>query len=372
MASEEESWDNTGVVPLDLSISVAKDSAYPAAVNAFGHVFRGTLTIDSTNKEAVADVKRPVTEGDRLSVAIRIIRPVVEAGQQKSLERRLKREIALWHQLRHENILPLYGISQKFDNLTATISPWMNNGNIMEYLERVPNADRYELLRGIASGLAYLHGHNPKIFHGDIKPENILINDSGAPYLHDFLISAVYSDQPFWVTATKNARGTLRYMAPELITGRAIRPTAASDAHAYAMTCVPILTGKPPFEDIREVAVMFAVTMQGLRPTKPEESIDGARIPDEIWELVSSCWKENPEARPPMHEVSGKLAEICSTRRAEREKEKESSREASHQSKLTRVLSMNNQQVLSIPRVKSSSSAKSDRRTNRADRCIIS
>jgi serine/threonine protein kinase len=191
--------------------------------------------------------------------------------------------------LRHENILPLVGVSYNFGVLPAPISEWQNNGmlqfslepatemsgdrigTIMAYLEKTPGADRYELLRGIARGLAFLHGklsfdplynkcaqeYRPQsydrprrfetgqfIFRANASSfsyhiqDNILINKSGGPYLSDFGISTVYDDHTSWATATKNVSGTIRYMSPELLTGDAARPTSASDVYAYAMTCM--------------------------------------------------------------------------------------------------------------------------------------
>jgi serine/threonine protein kinase len=68
--------------------------------------------------------------------------------------------------------------------------------------------------------------------------ENILINDWGGPYLSDFGISAVYDEHTFWATATTSTKGTMRYMSPELMKGDIKRPTPASDAYAYAITCL--------------------------------------------------------------------------------------------------------------------------------------
>lgn len=65
-----------------------------------------------------------------------------------------------------------------------------------------------------------------------------MINDWGSPYLSDFGISAVYDEHTFWLTATTNVKGTMRYMSPELVEGKVKRPTPASDAYAYAMTAL--------------------------------------------------------------------------------------------------------------------------------------
>jgi len=45
----------------------------------------------------------------------------------------------------------------------------MENGNVVQFLQRVPDADRTSLILDIAGGLAYLHDSKPSIIHGDLK-----------------------------------------------------------------------------------------------------------------------------------------------------------------------------------------------------------
>lgn len=89
-------------------------------------------------------------------------------------------------QLRHENILPFYGISARVSDF-CMVFPWYENGNIMEYLKKQPDADRFALvsafrrfpctwysltptkqLLNAASGLRFLHEHH--LVHGALRP----------------------------------------------------------------------------------------------------------------------------------------------------------------------------------------------------------
>ena len=90
-----------------------------------------------------------------------------------------------WKRLSHPHILPFLGLTR--DHHLSLVSPWMSNGNILEYLEKNPNADELLLVRhtypGIylcsscllgklqlaqaAHGLVYLHACH--LMHGDIK-----------------------------------------------------------------------------------------------------------------------------------------------------------------------------------------------------------
>jgi serine/threonine protein kinase len=58
---------------------------------------------------------------------------------------RLKDEVIAWHTLHHQNIAQLYGVIQSCDTI-AMISPWCNNGTLIDYLEVNPSVNRLELV----------------------------------------------------------------------------------------------------------------------------------------------------------------------------------------------------------------------------------
>ena len=57
-----------------------------------------------------------------------------------------KREVLIWKHLEHENILPLFGITL-IDGVPSTVSEWMENGNVIEFLTKNDNVDRLEMVR---------------------------------------------------------------------------------------------------------------------------------------------------------------------------------------------------------------------------------
>ncbi|KAG8770065.1 hypothetical protein FRC12_004537 [Ceratobasidium sp. 428] len=69
------------------------------------------------------------------------------------------REIHTWSRLKHDNIVELLGLAHFRDHL-AMVSPWMDNGTLLEYLERNPAADRCRLIAEITDGVVYLHQNN--------------------------------------------------------------------------------------------------------------------------------------------------------------------------------------------------------------------
>ena len=59
---------------------------------------------------------------------------------------------------------------------------------------------RYKIIKGICEGLNFLHGCKPQIFHLDLKPANILLDDSMVPKLADFGLSRLFAESRSHVT----------------------------------------------------------------------------------------------------------------------------------------------------------------------------
>ncbi|KZS96556.1 kinase-like protein, partial [Sistotremastrum niveocremeum HHB9708] len=154
------------------------------------------------------------------------------------------REMQVWAQFNHPNILPFLGFCF-FPNSTenfSLVSPWMNNGNALSYVTSNPGSDRLPIqIIGVFRGSCYLHKNN--IVHGDIKPTNVLMTEDGVPLLGDFGDFGLARLQPQAGETTSasvsssSLQGTARYMAPELfgdaISGRSRKPSYPSDVWAF-------------------------------------------------------------------------------------------------------------------------------------------
>ncbi|KAJ7251259.1 kinase-like domain-containing protein [Mycena rebaudengoi] len=235
------------------------------------------------------------------TVALKHIRTFHRDAELRQIRLNFCREALVWQHLQHPYILPLIGIDREsFPASLCMVSPWMEHGTILKYLNDHGRANVDRLLSEIAQGLQYLHSRD--IVHGDLRGVNILINNEWSACLADFGLTSL-SDATT-TTHTSIRAGSVRWMAPELLDPdrfghQQFSRTPASDIYAFGCVCLELYTGRPPFADISETAAMFRV-IDGERPLKP--SCDPP-ISEALWQYMNEYWTENSTMRPAAHVV---------------------------------------------------------------------
>ncbi|EPQ54921.1 hypothetical protein GLOTRDRAFT_130263 [Gloeophyllum trabeum ATCC 11539] len=245
-----------------------------------------------------ADVYKGYTSSDYPVVLKRLRVYMLSKLERKSYEKSFRKEVILWSQLWHPFVQPFLGIDERtFKSEMCMVSPRQRNGNLKDYLQchPLPARDIHSLLHEIAQGLAYLHGEN--IVHGDLKAENILVDDGGHPRLTDFGLS-VLAEATRGAFSTSREGGSAPFNAPELFPTngedvQCFRRTVSSDIWAFGCVCVQVCTGKRPFPDIPEGVIGFKLRA-GYYPL---ESPEGSAMTDELWELMKQCWRFDPSQR---------------------------------------------------------------------------
>ncbi|KAJ7586513.1 hypothetical protein C8J56DRAFT_1026825 [Mycena floridula] len=249
------------------------------------------------------DVSIGILRGTKVSIKT----PRVPQWELKRLLKDFSREIIIWSQLSHPNVLPLYGIyylDHRETSQACIVSPWMEHGNLLKFLTTAPEqVNRSSLILDIASGLEYLHKQT--IIHGDLKALNVLVTPSLRACIMDFGLSMIATSQMATSSASSNNAGTLAWQAPETMS-HVGRNTQKSDMYSFACVCYEIFTGKPPFcehENLREMAIMLKV-LNNERPTQPASS----ELNDTVWNCMTDCWKHNPDERPTAGEIVQRLS----------------------------------------------------------------
>ena len=144
------------------------------------------------------------------------VKVINKTGAGSALIKKMKEEIAILKQLKHENIVRFFGFKETNNQLLikmeyikyGTLSRWMKDHH------KISESDASIILGKVISAVEYLH--SKQICHRDIKPENIMIskeNDLKSIKIIDFGLSA----QHFNYLSNNDYCGTLIYMAPEQI-----------------------------------------------------------------------------------------------------------------------------------------------------------
>src|SRR6266436_4656739 len=125
--------------------------------------------------------------------------------------KRFRREAEAAANLDHPNIVPIYEVGER-DSSCYFSMKFVEGGQLDEVVRRTPMSIRKaaELIAKVAWTVHYAHEHG--ILHRDIKPGNILIDDTGEPHLTDFGLARLVETEST-VTRTMEVMGTPSYMA---------------------------------------------------------------------------------------------------------------------------------------------------------------
>ncbi|KAK9062111.1 hypothetical protein SSX86_019296 [Deinandra increscens subsp. villosa] len=154
-------------------------------------------------------------------------------------------EVKLISNIQHRNLLRLFGWSVEGSYLLLVLE-YMPNGSLDRFLWGSKRGtlnwnQRYEIIFGIARGLAHLHHEfHIKIIHRDIKSNNILLTEDFKPKIADFGLARFHPEDQSHVS-TKFA-GTLGYTAPEY----ALRGVLSEkvDTYSFGIVILEIISGK--------------------------------------------------------------------------------------------------------------------------------
>lgn len=182
---------------------------------------------------------------------------------QSRVEKQIRREIEIQQNLRHPNVLRLYGYFHDEKRIFLMLE-FAGKGELYKQLSKHGSFSEKRSSRYVdqmADALHYLHSKH--VIHRDIKPENLLLGINGELKIGDFGWS---------VHAPSNRRmtlcGTLDYLPPEMVEGK--EHNEKVDYWALGVLTYEFMVGNPPFEDRN------SVNGQCLCPTHASQAHLGA------------------------------------------------------------------------------------------------
>jgi eukaryotic-like serine/threonine-protein kinase len=220
-------------------------------------------------------------------VALKTILPRV--ADEPELQRRFEREVLLARQVIHPNLCPIYDIfhcdqaGSSFVFLTMKLLPGETLAARLRAAPPISGEEGLAILNQAALGLAAIHAAG--VVHRDIKPNNIMLDGTGANvrlWITDFgLARALESDTTF--SRRGAVAGTPSYIAPELHQGHP--PSQASDLYAFGVVMHEVFTGQKP-------AVAPDSSSLILNPR-----LNSSSVPSSYSHLVRECLDLDPSRR---------------------------------------------------------------------------
>lgn len=176
--------------------------------------------------------------------------------------------------LDHPNIVPVYDVGASDDFPVFVVSKYIDGTDLFTRLRqsRMPLDVAVELAATVAEALHY--AHKQEIVHRDVKPNNILLDKTGKPFVADFGLALREQD----VGKGPRYAGTPAYMSPEQARGEGHRVDGRSDIFSLGIVLYELLTGKRPFKGESAQELFEQVATVEVRPLRQLDD----RLPKEL------------------------------------------------------------------------------------------
>ncbi|KAM6084577.1 tyrosine-protein kinase Mer isoform 1-T1 [Theristicus caerulescens] len=248
-------------------------------------------------------------EGTVQKVAVKTMK--LDNFSQREIEEFLS-EAACMKDFDHPNVIKLLGVCIELSSQQVpkpmVILPFMKYGDLHSFLLRsrlemapqfVPLQTLVKFMVDIALGMEYLSSR--QFLHRDLAARNCMLRDDMMVCVADFGLSKkIYSGD--YYRQGRIAKMPVKWIAIESLADRIY--TTKSDVWAFGVTMWEIATrGMTPYPGVQNHEI-YEYLFHGQRLKKPEDCLD------ELYEIMSACWRADPAARPTFSELKVHLEKL--------------------------------------------------------------
>ena len=225
-------------------------------------------------------------------VAIKTIRVQgMSAEAASEYETRFRTEARSAARLHHANIVSVFDSGQDGDD-AYLVMEFIQGQDLKHHLEC---GARFSVRSSIAMVhdllMALDHAHRQNVVHRDVKPANMLIEQSGRVKLTDFGVARIQEPDESHLTQVGGAVGTPKYMSPEQAKGQ--RGDSRSDVFSAGVVLYELLTGQLPFMGDNQ----FVIIHQIVSYDPPPPSSLNPEVPPSMDAVIARALTKNPDER---------------------------------------------------------------------------
>lgn len=243
--------------------------------------------------------------------------------ESKQSEQQFIAEVATVGTTCHVNLVRLLGYSSQ-GSIKALVYEYMVNGSLDKYIhgghhDELSWKQLYSIALGTARGIAYLHDEcRNRILHFDIKPHNVLLDDTFCPKVAYFGLAQITNREESHISV--GYRGTLGYSAPEMVSRMYGVVTDRSDVYSYGMLVMEMVGARQniDFHNKESTSSKFFYPEWAFKQVekgqfgnlrKGNMSEEEQRIAKSLSLVGLWCIQFNAVRRPPMSKVIEMLEE---------------------------------------------------------------
>ena len=223
-------------------------------------------------------------------VALKVLRE--QYADDENFVERFRREAINAASLNHPNVVQVYDQGRAADGTYFMAMEYVAGGTLKERIAQsgtLNPSEAADIALRVVDALA--QAHQSGIVHRDVKPQNVLLTDSGEAKVADFGIARAASART--MTEANVVLGTAAYMSPEQVAGERVGP--ASDLYSLGVVLYEMLTGRLPHEADGPIAT--AVKRLEGPPPHPREA--NPLVPEELDALTARLLARDPLERYP-------------------------------------------------------------------------
>ncbi|MFB9923819.1 serine/threonine-protein kinase [Amycolatopsis halotolerans] len=257
--------------------------------------------VEHIGSGAMGVVWRAVDVRLERSVAIKQIlpQPGVSEAERDNMRQRAMREAKNAARFQHPNAIVVFDVAEHGGD-PCLVMEYLNGPSLSAVLSEQGTLPVGQVARiGEQVAAALVAAHRAGIVHRDVKPGNILIDETGTAKITDFGISRAAGDMT--LTQTGLIGGTPAYLAPEL--ARGADPVPSSDVFALGATLYQAIEGQTPYGNTtNQLALLYAAANGQVNP--PTQAGPATA-------LLMSLLRSEASERPSMAEARERLASLA-------------------------------------------------------------